>query len=150
VVLIHLRVILKSFKKLTTWAYLKEVVCFDWVVGSVLEFIPLEIFRTILEYLHIKEIVPLDNAILSHSLRPLYLQTLDGMTCPLYSGGMRYLHPHPLMEAAWYLKRNILSNEISLFCCDDQIYVRLIERSRLSFFEPSQFVTAIILIQFSS
>jgi hypothetical protein len=50
------------------------------IVMSILEILPPEIFRMILQFLELpKELIHLDNAILNHRLRSFYLKTIEGM-----------------------------------------------------------------------
>jgi hypothetical protein len=94
---------------------------------SVLEILPPELFRLILEFLeHPKGLIPLDNAILSHRLRPFYLNAIERMTLSLHIGTARNY-----LTSVWLLNRKILPTSIWIFPFDHPSYLLLIERSRL-------------------
>jgi hypothetical protein len=103
----------------------------------------------ILQFLEVsKKFIRLDNAILNHSLRSLYLQALDGMTTSSYlvhpvspgfcfdhgpSFGFRPKEPLQLkdaMKTGWIVNRNIHPLNISLYECNHENYFHLVEISR--------------------
>jgi hypothetical protein len=93
---------------------------------SILEVLPPEIFRMILQFLELPEkLIPLDNAILNHRLRSFYLQAIDGMTIKT----LPYLERSKCV--AWMLNKNILPTRLR-FPEFDHLYPALIDRSRLA------------------
>jgi Leucine-rich repeat (LRR) protein len=81
--------------------------------GLGLRCLPPEIFRMVLQYLRIpSEIRALDNAILNHELRSLYLQTLNGMTLEEYHHNQRSCLT--TIDVYWMLMKNIRFLKISM------------------------------------
>jgi hypothetical protein len=85
-------------------------VCFGSAGDLGLRCLPPEIFRMILQYLDVpNEIRVLDEAILNHELRSLYLQSLHGMTIEEFS----HVIPSPqsnrkaIVNIYWLLNKNI-------------------------------------------
>jgi hypothetical protein len=115
-------------------------------VMEILHFLnlPEEICRIILQFLHIpRDIVHLDNAILSHQLRPFYLKALQGLIIDnLTPEGDNFKIP------AWIINRKILARNICFAEFDHFCSLTLLERSRLvmnslSFLECDHLVDSI-------
>jgi hypothetical protein len=96
---------------------------------SILEILPPEIFRIILQFLELpEELIPLDNAILNHRLRSDYLRAMYGMTL------MNDVYPGTSkgdMELVWLLNKRILPTSLCFFTFDQDSYPMTIDQSRL-------------------
>jgi hypothetical protein len=87
---------------------------------SILEILPAELFRMILQFLKIpKELTVVDNAIVNHRLRSWYLKAIDGMMIISADQGNIF----------WLLRKNILPSKLYLIDFDYH-HLSLIERSR--------------------
>jgi hypothetical protein len=101
---------------------------------SILEILPPEILRMILQFLELpKELIHLDNVILNHRMRSFYLKTIEGMKISenVWLGDMM---------SVWLLNKKILPTALSFYDFDHFSYAVIIDRSRhvlqaLSIFE---------------
>jgi hypothetical protein len=94
-------------------------------VVTPLEIVPAEIFRTILQFLSLEELLPLDNAILNHRLRSFYLGAIEGMTT-----GHVSFDDEDLLKSVWCLNRKILPTRLNFFDFNHFSYPMIIDRSR--------------------
>jgi hypothetical protein len=87
-----------------------------------------------MEYLPITTgIIPLDNAILNHSLRSRYLESLSGLRMNHFQIQQDFFQPSDSFSKGvdWMINRNVHSLEISIQNCPlHENYSQLIERSR--------------------
>lgn len=72
--------------------------------------LPVDIFRLILQYLRIKEIVTLDNSLLNNELREIYLQAVNGVNL-----GKITSIAGKSSKISWILKRQILFMDLVLW-----------------------------------
>jgi hypothetical protein len=100
---------------------------------SILEILPSEIFRMILQFLspH-RELVLLDTAMVNHRLRSFYLTTIEGMTINgvRISSEKSWYH-EDFRAVNWLLNRKILPTQIYLSNCNPFSFPLLVDRSRL-------------------
>lgn len=95
--------------------------------------LPREVAHFILQWLPLKDLRELDNAITNHDLRPIFLSLVNGMNILKYSSGGNPDAPpwHPLRPEEpieWILLRNLIPLEIVLFSFPPLIPV-LIDRA---------------------
>jgi hypothetical protein len=103
-------------------------VCFGSAGDLGLRCLPPEIFRMILQYLDVpNEIRVLDEAILNHELRSLYLQSLHGMTIEEFICS----DETTVMDIFWLLEKQIRLSQIHLTKYYEGILL-LIFQSRLT------------------
>jgi hypothetical protein len=111
-----------------------EVILAAIAIMSILEILPSEIFRMILQFLspH-RELVLLDTAMVNHRLRSFYLATIEGMTI---NDGVRISsekswYQEDFRAMNWLLNRKILPTQISLSHCNPFSFPLLVDRSRI-------------------
>jgi hypothetical protein len=100
---------------------------------SILEILPSEIFRMILQFLspH-RELVLLDTAMVNHRLRSFYLTTIEGMTINgVRISSQKSWYHEDFRAVNWLLNRKILPTQISLSNCNPFSFPLLVDRSRL-------------------
>jgi hypothetical protein len=71
--------------------------------------LPQEVFQMILQYLPLSDVSKMDMAIVNHSLRPQFLDTLNGMLIPSFEDN----------EFEWMMLRNIIPQTFHQHHCDD-------------------------------